>query len=231
MMTLLGFGSAFSLPDVSPFVMKVQVLLKMANLPYVNQPALSMNAPKGKLPVLIDGDETITDSTFIRLHLESKYHLGFDAHLDPQQRASLWALEKLLEDHLYWLLLWDRWLDDVVFEKGAARLFDRVPEHIRADVMSQTREHFRTQIGAQGTGRHSDTERVALAERAFAAIDGMLGDSQWFGQEKACGVDATAAGFLIWVFCPALDSPIKAAAEKFPRLKAYEERARRIFFA
>jgi hypothetical protein len=34
MITLYNFGPAFGLPDPSPFVMKVETLLKMARLPY-----------------------------------------------------------------------------------------------------------------------------------------------------------------------------------------------------
>ena len=35
MITLYAFGKAFGLPDVSPFVTKVETLLKMAGLEYV----------------------------------------------------------------------------------------------------------------------------------------------------------------------------------------------------
>ena len=34
MLTFYGFGSAFGLPDPSPFVMKSEVQLKMAGVPY-----------------------------------------------------------------------------------------------------------------------------------------------------------------------------------------------------
>ena len=34
MITLYTFGPAFGLPDPSPFVLKAEILLKMAGLPY-----------------------------------------------------------------------------------------------------------------------------------------------------------------------------------------------------
>jgi len=72
MITLYTFGPAFGLPDPSPFVMKAEVLLKMAGVPYRTDTTGFRKAPKGKLPYIEDGGEIISDSTFIRFHLEKK---------------------------------------------------------------------------------------------------------------------------------------------------------------
>ena len=50
MITLYTFGPAFGLPDPSPFVTKVEVLLKMAGLAYGTNTTGFRRAPKGKLP-------------------------------------------------------------------------------------------------------------------------------------------------------------------------------------
>jgi hypothetical protein len=49
MITLYTFGSAFGLPDPSPFVTKAEVLLKMTGLAYQTDPTGFRRAPKGKL--------------------------------------------------------------------------------------------------------------------------------------------------------------------------------------
>ena len=46
MITLYTFGPAFGLPDPSPFVMKAEVLLKMADLPYRVDTTGFRKAPK-----------------------------------------------------------------------------------------------------------------------------------------------------------------------------------------
>jgi len=66
MITLYAFGPAFGLPDVSPFVTKVEMLLKMAGLDYRTDTKGFSKAPKGKLPYIADDGEMIADSTFIR---------------------------------------------------------------------------------------------------------------------------------------------------------------------
>ena len=95
MITLYTFGPAFGLPDMSPFVTKAEMLLKLAGLDYRTDTHGFSKAPKGKLPYVADGDEIIADSTFIRWHLEKKYGIDFDSGLDAAQRATAWAFEKM----------------------------------------------------------------------------------------------------------------------------------------
>jgi hypothetical protein len=59
MITLEGFGPAFGLPDPSPFVTKVEMLLKMAGLPYAVDTTGFNKAPKGKLPYIVDDGEIV----------------------------------------------------------------------------------------------------------------------------------------------------------------------------
>ena len=76
MITLYGFGAGFGLPEISPFVTKTEVQLKMAGLVYRKERAMPPASPKGQLPYIVDDAESIADSTFIRAHIEGKY--GFD---------------------------------------------------------------------------------------------------------------------------------------------------------
>ena len=81
MITLYGFGAGFGLPEISPFVTKTEVQLKMAGLAYRKAKAMPPASPKGQLPYIDDKAETIADSTFIRAHVEGKYGFDFDAPL------------------------------------------------------------------------------------------------------------------------------------------------------
>jgi hypothetical protein len=69
MIVLFGFGAGFGLPEISPFVTKTEVQLKMAGLVYRKQRAMPPSSPKGQLPFIDDGGQLIADSTFIRAHL------------------------------------------------------------------------------------------------------------------------------------------------------------------
>jgi glutathione S-transferase len=82
MITLYGFGPYFGLPEASPYVMKAEVQLKMAKLAYVKAVGSREDSPKGQLPYIDDGDERISDTTFIRLHLEKTRGIDLDAAPD-----------------------------------------------------------------------------------------------------------------------------------------------------
>ena len=61
MITLYGFGAGFGLPEISPFVTKTEVQLKMAGIAYRKEKAKPPASPKGQLPYIVDEAETIAD--------------------------------------------------------------------------------------------------------------------------------------------------------------------------
>ena len=158
MIILYTFGPYFGLPDPSPFVMKAEVLLKMANLPFEIDTGGFNKAPKGKLPYIADDGEIIADSTLIRLHIERKYAFDFDAGLSPPERGIAWAFEKMCEDHLYWAGLHARWMVNENFDKGPRRFFDAVPSPLRPLVVLMTRRQVRRNLWGHGMGRHTMAE-------------------------------------------------------------------------
>ena len=56
MIVLYGFGAGFGLPEISPFVTKTEVQLKMAGLSYRKEKAMPPSSPKGQLPYIRDGE-------------------------------------------------------------------------------------------------------------------------------------------------------------------------------
>lgn len=227
MITLYSFGPMFGLPDASPFVTKAEVLLKMSGLPFTTDLKGFNKAPKGKLPYIRDKGRLIADSTLIRLHLENEHSIDFDKGLSPRHRGVAWAMEKLCEDHLYWIVLNDRWLDATNFEKGPARFFDGVPAPVRSLVKRLVRSKLRKALHAQGTGRHSLDEMNQLGERAVQALATTLGDQPYLMGHARCGADATVFAFMMGLLCPHFESPLRTTSERHENLVAYCERMKR----
>lgn len=230
MITLYSFGPGFGLPDPSPFVMKVEILLKMAKLPYRTDTTGFAKAPKGKLPYIEDDGVVVSDSTFIRWHIEKKYRVDFDKGLDPSQKAVAWAFEKMAEDQLYWIVIDDRWMDDANFRKGPLKFFEKVPAVIRPIVVAVTRRKLRAALHGQGTGRHSPDEILALATRSIDAIADFLGDKPFFMGSEPTGVDATMFAFVCGLLCPHFETQIRAVAERRDNLRHYVGRMTARFY-
>lgn len=221
MITLYSFGPAFGLPDPSPFVTKAETLLKMTGRPYRTDTNGFNKAPKGKLPYIDDDGVRIGDSTFIRWHLETKYHVDFDRGIDAEQRAIAWAFEKMVEDHFYWTVVDARWVNDANFRKGPIAFFQRVPAPLRPMVIALVRRQVRKSLRAHGIGRHSPDEIVRLAVRDVDSIADYLGSKPYFMGNEPTGVDATMFAFVAGVLCPQFETPIRTATERHDNLRRY----------
>jgi len=230
MITLFGFGPGFGLPEISPFVTKTEVQLKMAGLAYRKERAMPPASPKGQLPFIDDAGEVVADSTFIRAHIERKYGFDFDAGLDQKSRAQAWAFERMIEHHVYWALVGARWVEPENFAKGPAHFFDGAPddrrEKLREDAQFRVAENYLL----SGLGRHAPDDDIDLALRSIFALSVQLSDKPYLMGEKHCGVDATAFGALGGVLTPFFASKLRSEVETFGNLTAYVDRMMRQYF-
>lgn len=225
MITLFAFGPAFGLPDPSPFVTKAEVLLKIGGLPYEKKLADVRKAPKQKLPFIRDSDGTlVADSTLIRMHLEKRHGIDFDAHLTAAERGIGWAFDKMCEDHLYWIAMRERWLIDENFDKGPRRFFDAVPAPLRPFVVATVRRDLRRRLWGQGLGRHAPEDLEMLAARALQGLSDFLGDKSFMFGDEPSGADATAFAFTLGALTPFFDVPLRRIAERHANLVAYRDR-------
>lgn len=230
MITLYGAGEGFGLPEISPYVTKTEVQLKMAGLAYVKVAARPEEGPKGQVPFIdagaLGGGVRIGDSTFIRGYLERTYGLDFDEGLAADQRATAWAIERMMENHYGWALCCERWLDAENFAKGPAHFFDGAPQGLREGALARVRETVR----AVGVGRHSDLEIVALGVRSLAAVAAILGDKRYLFGDRPCGADATVFALLAGTLTPFFGGELRRRAEGFGTLVAYVDRLMAQFY-
>lgn len=224
MIILHGAGAGFGLPEISPFVTKTEVQLKMAGLAYEKQPARPQNSPKGQMPYIDDGAETIADSTFIRAHIERKYDVDFDKGLDLAQRAQAWAIERMIEHHLYWSMVGVRWVDADNFAKGPSHFFDSIPEAQRDEIRASARKSVIQNHLANGLGRHSVDEALQLADRSLMALSVLLAGKSYLMSNRPAGVDATAFGVLVGIMSPLFPSPLQRQLQRYDNLVIYVDR-------
>lgn len=231
MIRLHGFGAAFGLPDPSPFVTKAEVLLKMAGLPFEKVRSDLRKAPKGKLPMIEDNGRIIADSTLIRFHLEREYGIDFNKRTTPAEAAAAWAFEKMCEDHLYWIVVKQRWLDDANFERGPSIFFKSIPGLVRPIIVGMIRRKVKRNLFGQGFGRMSDEEGRAILSRSYAEISVYLEGRAYLGGAHPCGSDAAVFAFLMSTLVPTVFEGYPTdEAKKFPVLAAYVERMKALYY-
>lgn len=236
MIQLYGFGPAWGLPDCSHFVVKVDCYLRMVGLPYTLVPWQSFkdlqNAPKGKFPYLKDNGKTIADSTFIIKYLQTTYgdKLG-DHTLSPRDQALAHSLRRMMEEGLYWVLLYNQWMEEVAWEAFQPEIFRHLPPAERQAVAPQLREVVRGYLHAQGIGRHAREEVYAIGNADLSALSAYLEENPYFMGEQPTSLDATAYAFLTRVVWVPYESPLKTHAQSLPNLEAYCTRMKQQYYS
>lgn len=234
MIKLHTFGPYFDLPDASPFVTKAITLLKISQTPYIEHvvaPKDLGKTPKGKLPYIEDEGVIVSDSTFIRWHIEKKYGYDFNRGLSDSEKGAAWALEKMLEDNFYWIVMHTRWMNDVNFAKGPAHFFDGLPPVLSSIVRFMVRRKTASGLKAHGMGLYTQAERLAIATQDITSLAGILDDKPYLFGNEPSGADATAYAFISGVLCPHFESPERSVAESHAFLVAYIARMRARYFS
>jgi glutathione S-transferase len=74
MLTLYSYPDLFGVADNNPFGLKVFAFMRWVGLNFEHRHVLDTSlAPRGQLPYLVDGDDTIGDSDSIIAHLTRRY--------------------------------------------------------------------------------------------------------------------------------------------------------------
>lgn len=231
MIKLYQFNAAFGIPSASPFCVKTEILLKMSGVTYEvvwhNDPRRS---PKGKLPFIEINGRKIGDSTLIRYYLEEEHNVTFDEHLSAEERAIADGFTKLVEEHLYWTVIYSRWLDNANWPRVRARFFNTIPKPMRGFVAKQVRKQTRQHMKGQGIGRHSADEIYQMGIRDLASIANYLDDKSYFMGDQLSTADASIYPFLAVILESEFMSPLRIAADRHERLQPYCERIRGEFF-
>ncbi|MEM1133413.1 MAG: glutathione S-transferase family protein [Pseudomonadota bacterium] len=229
--TLVKFRSGMGVPCPSTFCMKAEILLKMANLDYessiLDDPRKS---PKGKFPYIIDDGKEIADSHFIQRYLEQSYDADFDPDLTQQQRAISHGMARMVEERLYWALVYNRWIDEANWRDTAQFWFGTMPPIMRNIVPIVARRQVRASLHGHGLGRHNQKDTYGLGAEDIAALAAHLGDQDYMFGDTPTALDAIAYPVITNILTPPVASPLREAAQQHPLLAAYVTRCTERWF-
>ncbi len=224
-LTLVTLGGAFGLRNVSPFCLKIEMLLTSLGLPFdIAEESDPRKAPKGKLPYLKVDGKLLADSELITEYLDELTQGRVYAGLSPDERSRGVALTRLVDDHLYWIFVASRWLDDAWWPNVVDGFFHIAPALVRPLVANLARRQVRQTYHLQGLGRHTLEEQRGFAERDLQALEDAVGaDGFLFGDTPGV-FDFTVAGLMAGVYDQRPPSWMTPLAQKYGNLHAYTER-------
>ena len=227
---LHGTEPAFGVPQASPFAMKVEVLLKLSGLAYTVVPADIRAAPRGKIPWIVDDGAVISDSRMIQTYLEQRYGVDFSGGYSARALGHGLAIARMLEDHLYPLIMAQRW-DWGAAEALAPQLgLGQAPLFGGMWLRLQAARRARGLRRLQGLDRLTAAEQLALVSRAVEALEAAIAGQIYLLGGRVCGVDATAYGFLAALAAPQIGGDAAGVLRRCPELLAYLARMQAEFY-
>ena len=225
------FSRAFGLPNPGPFCMKLEAFLRLADIDYriveCNDPR---KAPKGKLPFVVYRGESIGDSNLIIKRLSAEFKVDLDVGLSDQEKAVHHAMRNMLEEHLYFVMVYGRWMDDNNWAILRNTLFAAIPKLIRGVITGKIREKVAGDLKAQGIAKHTPEEIYATGIQDVEALSAYLGEREWFGIGKPCLLDITAVTLLASFLNVPMDTPVKTAINRDSQLVKYIENGMSVMF-
>ena len=231
MIRLYQFEPAFGLPNASPFCMKLETYLRMSGLPFEIAPnANVMKAPKGKMPYIEDNGHAIADSTLIIEYLKKTYGDKLDAKLSSEQRAIALAMQRLMEENLYWAAVYSRWFEPDGWRLTQQAFFGKLPPPVKTIVSAVARRGMKRELHGHGMGRHTSDEIYAIGKADIGALADLLGDRPFVMGAEPTSIDAVAYAFLANLIWVPLDTPLKRYALSRPNLEAYCQRMKSRYY-
>ena len=215
----------WGLASVSPFCLKLDAFLRMTGIPHEAVTATTpFGGPKGKAPWIEHEGRKIGDSTFIILYLKERFGVDPDAHLSPAQRGQALAIQRMVEENLYWAMVNDRWNTPENWPVLKGSVLGGIPAIPRNIMAPFARRGVRQQLKGHGMGHHSAEEIAAIAKRDIDALAAMLGEQEWFFGEQPTETDCVVYSLLANVYQVGFASPMKPVIAGHANLVSFLER-------
>lgn len=219
------YPAAFGEPTASPFCMKALCMLNAAGLPFeIVETADPRKAPKGKLPIIEVDGRVVADSEQIRAYIEDVGDIDFDDGLSDRDRAISRAIIRMVEEHVYFAIVADRWGEDDNWEHVRSAFFSDIPALFRGFVTRIVRKQALQQLHGQGIGRHSREERFDRVRRDIISIRDLLGDQSFLFGDQPTAADYSVVPMLRASIVTPIEKPLAKFIKSDQKIMAYVTR-------
>lgn len=228
MILVHGLPPTPPLPSPSPFCIKLETWLRMAQFAYEARSDYSpFRAPTGKAPyVTLEDGTVIGDSHLIIRALSQRPSVALDRWLGPKERAMTTLIQRTVENHLYNAILFQRWHQPSGFAVVRATYFARMGAPARWLIPGLARRNVVRMLRLEGTSRHTPENIFAAATEDLDALAQVLGDRPYFCGDRPSTVDAVVYGPLAAMHLAPFPGPLQDTLRARPTLVRFVERIR-----
>jgi len=206
------FPRGYRIPSISPFVLKLETWLRMAEIKYQNSHGYTFG-PKGKLPYITYNGKDIADSQLIIEYLGTEMGKDLSVGHSEMGLALARAYFKMAEESLFWVTLLSRF-----FLEPNRRFMG-----VAWPTFWYIRHMYKDRTKDQGYGRHTKEEVLSIGKKDLKSLDVFLRGKRFLLGDKPCNEDAAVFGIVAQFVYTDSGTLNKFINNECPNLLAYVE--------
>jgi len=231
---LVQFPRAACLPSLSPFALKLETWLRMADIRYQSiSNKMTEQSSKGQIPFVELNGRELNDTNFIIEELTTYFgRESMESNLSVEQKANLHSYLRMTEESLRWATLVERAkIGEYMFNEkdGMGRSISGPFKIIlRIIGIRMIKRGMRTATQKQGYGRFNEQEMENVTKGDLKALDGFLGNKRFFMGDNPTRLDASVFGTVgELIYMPSTTDTIKKFVRTdCPNLNAFMMRVK-----
>jgi len=187
---------------------------------------LAPRAPTGKVPYITIRNKTIGDSTLCYQYLQKHEKVAdVDAHLTAEERALTASHKAWIEEWCYFLLLWDRYIENPKATKEGffRNALPPVYRTFTGLIFSHIRRYIKKTLHCQGVSRHTKPEILMFIGDAAKNLSVLCGENG-FLDGRAATANACLLGLLVTIYNgPTMSPNWHREINKYPNLRTWTD--------
>lgn len=222
---LFTFPAAFGLPTAGPFGLKLELALRLLDVPYERvYEGDTGKGPKRKSPWIEDGPVRMGDTELILEHVARTRGRSLDDGRTTEERARGLVLRRMLEEHYHQVFEHELLVSAESLALVEGLVPPAVPRLLVRPFALYFRRVMRKHLFERGIARHAPAEIAAMGRADVDALVTWLGDREWFVGDRPTKADAIAFGLLAVSIRCGLPTPVFEHVRAQPTLVAFVER-------
>ncbi len=226
MIYLHQFTPHFNIPNASPPCMKVETYLRLAQVEHQTIHIVGdlRETPRGQAPYITHDGVDIPDSYLILKYLKQTFGDPLGEGLDKLDWARHEATRHMLEDHLYFIMLAERWTVPENMKILKESFFGAIPKLMRNMVFKMAQKGAIKRLDDHGMGKFSRAEHQDMGREAIDHLSVLLGDDGYFGGDRAREIDCVALPYIANGMVAEFETPLCDYIRSKANLSDYRER-------
>lgn len=179
-------------PSDCYFCMKLESYLKAMTIDYATEMTFDMRvSPTGKFPFIEYDDQVFKDSYTAIKHLESKALTPMQISLNKSQIFESCSLIRLIEDHLYIIVLYSRWLDKSTYHYWEERIKKNwsIPNLLSRIMLRSMQKDIQKKVDSHNMGIYSMQEIYELGCHDITILSHYLSNKRFFYDNRPTLLD------------------------------------------